>query len=558
MAARHRVAIPGSERTAVPGARVVGAPDPQQQINVTLVLRRRPGSTGPTRPEHVEARRPGERRYLDRKEFAEAHGASLEDIAKVQAFAHDHHLTVVEVSPARRVVRLSGSVANLSAAFGVYLANYEHADGKYRSRTGPIYVPENLDGIVTAVLGLTNRPVAKPHFRRHHDAQPRAGARPLAASPNSHTPVQVAQIYDFPTGVDGTGQCIGIVELNTPADPNQPSVNVGAGYNTTDLNTFFSQLGLPSPSVTAISVDGGQNLPGLNHNADIETALDIEVAGAVAPGSQIAVYFAPNTDQGFLDAVTTAIHDSVNQPSVISISWGGPEGGPAQGTQAFDQSLQDAAALGVTVCCASGDNGSEDGVSDGLAHVDFPASSPFALACGGTRLDATGTTISSEVVWNEGTNGGAGGGGVSEVFDLPSWQANANVPLSINPGNHQGRGVPDIAGDADPATGYQLFALGQPLVIGGTSAVAPLIAGLVALMNESLGKAVGYLNPLLYGPVAATAGTVHDITQGNNDIDGSLGGAYQATVGWDPCTGLGSPDGAAVLAALTATAAGAQ
>jgi kumamolisin len=454
------------------------------------------------------------------------------------------------------MVRLSGSVADLSAAFGVYLVHYEHPEGRYRSRTGPIYVPEDLDGIVTAVLGFTDRPVAKPHFRRRHNAQPVAGAPPPnAVMAKSYTPVQVAQIYDFPTGINGTGQCIGIVELNTPADPSQPNVNVGAGYTTSDLNTFFTQLGISPRSVTAISVDGGQNLPGLNQGADIETALDIEVAGAVAPGSRIAVYFAPNTDQGFLDAVTTAIHDSVNQPSVVSISWGGPEGGPSQGMQAFDQALQDAAALGVTVCVASGDNGSEDGVSDGLAHVDFPSSSSFALACGGTRLDATGTTINIEVVWNDGAQGGAGGGGVSEVFDLPTWQANANVPLSINPGNHKGRGVPDLAADADPATGYQIVQGGQQLVIGGTSAVAPLIAGLVALMNQSLGKAAGYLNPLLYGPVATTSGTVHDITQGNNDIDGSLGGAYQAGVGWDPCTGLGSPDGAAVLAALSAAPA---
>jgi kumamolisin len=377
--------------------------------------------------------------------------------------------------------------------------------------------------------------------------------RPQDAVPaKSYTPVQVAQIYDFPTGVDGTGQCIAIVELNTPADPNQPNVNVGAGYTTSDLNTFFSQLGITPPSITAISVDGGQNLPGLNKNADIETALDIEVAGAVAPGSRIAVYFAPNTDQGFLDAVTTAIHDTINQPSVVSISWGGPEGGPPQGMQAFDQALQDAAALGVTVCVASGDNGSKDGVSDGQAHVDFPASSSFALACGGTRLEAAGTTINSEVAWNEGTQGGAGGGGVSEVFDLPTWQANANVPPSINPGNHKGRGVPDLAGDADPATGYQIVQGGQGLVIGGTSAVAPLIAGLVALMNQSLGKATGFLNPLLYGPVVASAGTVHDITQGNNDIDGSLNGQYQAGPGWDACSGWGSVDGAAVLATLTA------
>jgi kumamolisin len=208
----------------------------------------------------------------------------------------------------------------------------------------------------------------------------------------------------------------------------------------------------------------------------------------------------------------------------------------------MDEAFQAAAAIGVTVTVASGDNGSTDGVNDGLNHVDFPASSPNVLACGGTQLQASGGAITSEVVWNEQANQeGATGGGVSDVFPLPSYQSAAGVPASANPGGNVGRGVPDVAGDADPTTGYVTRVDGQPDVIGGTSAVAPLWAGLIALVNQSLGKPVGFVNPLLY---QATAGSpTNDITSGNN-------GAYPAGAGWDACTGLGSPIGTGVAAAL--------
>jgi kumamolisin len=272
--------------------------------------------------------------------------------------------------------------------------------------------------------------------------------------------------------------------------------------------------------------------------------LDIEVAGAVAPGAQIAVYFCKNTDAGFLQAITTAIHDAVRNPSVVSISWGGPESSwTAQALTSYDQALQAAGTLGVTVCVAAGDNGSSDGVNDGLAHVDFPASSPNVLGCGGTRLIGSGTTITSETVWNDGAQGGATGGGISDFFPPPAWQASANLPPSVNPGAKPGRGVPDVAGNADPLTGYQVRVDGQNTVVGGTSAVAPLWAGLIALLNQSLGKPVGFLNSWLYSTGVSTPGALHDITTGNN-------GAYQARVGWDACTGLGSSDGVKLQGAL--------
>jgi len=274
--------------------------------------------------------------------------------------------------------------------------------------------------------------------------------------------------------------------------------------------------------------------------------LDIEVSGAIAPGAKIVVYFADNTDAGFLNAITTAVHDSTNNPSVISISWGGPESSwTKQAMTSMDEAFQAGAAMGVTVCAAAGDDGSTDGLNDGLNHVDFPASSPNVLACGGTTLVGSANHITSETTWNELANSeGATGGGVSDVFPLPSWQTKAGVPKSANPKHNVGRGVPDVSGNADPTTGYVTLVDGQSGVIGGTSAVAPLWAGLIALINQSLGKPVGLINPLLYQN-ASTARDFHDVTSGNN-------GAYSAGPGWDACTGLGSPIGAAVAAALGA------
>ena len=296
--------------------------------------------------------------------------------------------------------------------------------------------------------------------------------------------------------------------------------------------------------MTAVSVDNGKNSPSNANGADGEVMLDIEVSASVAPGANIVVYFAPNTDQGFIDAVSTAVHDTTNNPSVISISWGGPESSwTAQAMTSLDAACQSAAALGITITVAAGDNGSSDGATGN--NVDFPASSPHVLGCGGTELVGSGSTITSEVVWNEEANNeGATGGGVSNVFPLPSWQANANVPApSVSAG---GRGVPDVAGDADPETGYQVLVDSQSLVIGGTSAVAPLWAGLIALNNQQNGKSAGFIQPQIYAANAASA--FNDIVSGNN-------GAFSAGPGWDACTGLGSPIGTQLIALLGASTA---
>ena len=299
--------------------------------------------------------------------------------------------------------------------------------------------------------------------------------------------------------------------------------------------------------MTAVSVDGGMNTSG--SDADGEVMLAIEVAAAVAPKARIAVYFAPNTDQGFVDAIKTAVHDTARKPSILSISWGGPEESyTAQSLKNYDAVFQEAAVLGVTILVASGDNGSADvNPPDKKKRVDFPSASPLVLSCGGTHLEANAgkSEITTESVWNDGAQGGASGGGVSTKYALPDWQKTSRVPKI---GSKTGRGVPDVAGDADPQTGYQVRVDGQDQVIGGTSAVAPLWAALLALCNQQLGKPVGFLNALLYTDAAARA-SFRDITKGNNV-------GYKATTGWDACTGLGSVDGAVLLTALKSPAKG--
>jgi kumamolisin len=500
-----RAEVSGSSRELDPSWEAVGPTDTNTVDSVTVYLRD-PAPSG----EHDAG-------PVTREAYQAAHGAKDEDVAAVADFASQYGLAVGAVDRARRSVQLVGPVGALAEAFGTSLADYRHPRfGVFRGRSGPVTVPAHLGPVVTGVFGLDNRMAAETRFR------------PAAAADVQYTPPQIAEAYGFPSPADGTGECVAILEF-------------GGGYQTADITAYFATIGVPAPPVSAVSVDGGSNAPSTPSSADGEVMLDIEVVGGLAPGVKIVVYFGPNTEQGFVDALTTAAHDTTNRPSVISISWGGPENSwTSQGMTQIEDACAAATAMGVTVTAAAGDNGSSDGATDGKAHVDFPASAPHALACGGTSLHATGTTISSEVVWNDGASGGATGGGISDTWPVPSYQSSVSLPPSANGGGGR-RGVPDVAGDADPATGWTVRVDGQTFPIGGTSAVAPMWAGLVALLNKALGRPVGYLQPQLYA--ASVAATFRDITEGSN-------GAYSAGPGWDACTGLGSPNGAALLAAL--------
>ncbi len=521
-AQQTRVPLAGSDKAAfnpgeTPSLSAAAAVDDsaparpgRKPITVSVVLRPR------TPIDSAALLTPGYLR-LSRARFAKLHGPDPASLKLVNAFAAEFNLSPTAPTPGRRTVQLTGSEADLARAFGV---TFDRQPGvPYRLRVGVITLPEELAPHIQAVLGLDDRPQAQSHFRVSN----------AKATNVSYTPVQVGQLYGIPSALSAAGQTIALIEL-------------GGGYRTADLTAYFKTLGRPAPSVVAVSVDKGKNAPTTASGADGEVMLDIEVAAALAPGARIAVYFAPNTDQGFIDAIATAVHDTINNPSVISISWGGPESTwTQQSITALDQACQAAAALGITITVACGDNGSTDGVTGTANHVDFPASSPHVLACGGTKLTVTGTKILAEVVWNElAANEGATGGGVSNVFPLPTWQSKAGVPKSTS--STGGRGLPDVAGDADPATGYSIRVDGQTIVIGGTSAVAPLWAGLIALANAQGKTTAGFLNPTLYA--AKQTSLFNDITQGTN-------GGFSAGPGWDACTGLGSPVGAAIIQAVS-------
>jgi len=438
----------------------------------------------------------------------------------VEEFASDHGLTVVSTEPARRLIKLSGTAAQFQSAFQTTLAHYQDGKLTFRGRSGSLKLPAELHAVVESVMGLDNRPQARP----------RLVILPAAEVAESYRPNKVASLYAFPTSVTGKGQCIALIEL-------------GGGYTPADTASAFETMGLTPPAVVTVSVDGGKNTPSPDDGADGEVALDIQVAGGAAPGARIAVYFAPNTDAGFVDAITSAVHDTTNRPSVISISWGAPESDwTQQAIQSMNSALQDAATAGVSVFVASGDNLATDGVRDGKAHVDFPASSPWAIGCGGTSIAVSGSSITSESVWNDGNSGG--GGGISDLFPVPSFQQTTKLPPSVNDGQKR-RGVPDVAGDAAPGTGYRVVVNGQTEVVGGTSAVAPLWAGLTALINEGASTPVGFFLPFLY----ANPTLLRQITDGDNNPQGSDVG-YSAGPGWNACTGLGVPNGEALLAAL--------
>ena len=513
-----RAPLPGSARPPAAGMQAASAPaGAEARIEATLVLRRRAEL-----PESVVRGT-----AISRDELAAKYGADPADVERVTVALAEHGIEVLSVDPASRRLRVAGTVEALQAAFGTSLewAESEAPSGgrvAHWHRTGELSLPEQLSGVVTAVLGLDSRPQARANFR---------AVLPHAVS-SSYTPVQLGDIYSFPAGTDGGGRTIAIIEL-------------GGGFDASDLDTYFAGIGVASPTVTAVGVDGAQNQPGGDPNgADGEVALDIEVVGGLAPAASIVVYFAPNTDAGFVDAVAQAAHASPT-PDAISISWGQSEDQwTAQARQAMDDAFADAVALGVTVTVAAGDDGSADRQADGKPHVDFPASSPHVLACGGTRLEVDGSGgVTAETVWNDGSGGGATGGGVSAAFELPDWQQPVDVPAAA--GGRTGRGVPDVAAVADPETGYAVRVDGHDTVIGGTSAVAPLWAALVARLVQATGAPLGLAQTALYADAVkgrSPAG-FRDITSGEN-------GAYSATAGWDACTGLGVPDGEALLKAV--------
>jgi kumamolisin len=460
--ADEQVQLPGSDRAA-PTGEVIG--DADGIVHVTVALK--PGTT-------VAA-----------------------DIEAMAEHAIAHGLVVEDRNPARRTVVLTGPARAMEETFGTKLRLYSTRRGTHRGRQGRVMVPRQLAPRVLAVLGLDNR----------RAAQSRARVSDALGLMEPFGVRDLANLYDFPQGLDGTGQTIGIIAL-------------GGGYLVSDLHDYFGGLGFAVPQIVDVSVHGVKNNPGVDDEADREAALDIQIAGAIAPGARIAVYFAENSEQGLHDAMSQAVHDD-GGPGIISTSWGGAEETwTDQLRDALAATLDEATARGITVLAAAGDDGASDGLPLG-PHVDLPACLAQVLGCGGTRAEVQAGGL-VETVWNdEDTGQGATGGGVSHKVPMPAWQNGL-----------AGRGVPDVSGNADPLTGYRVRIHGADQVVGGTSAVAPLWAGLIAQINQRTGRRSGFLNPKLY------------------QLGPSVFREVAGSAKWSPTTGLGTPNGRALLAAF--------
>ncbi len=523
----RRVPLAGSRR-ARPADAPVGAADPARRVTISLYLKdpaeppRVPGSaedfavlTQPMTRDALAARR--------QEQFAQA--ARL-----IAAFAEEHGLAVAEVDLARRRVRLRGTMATLARAFGTAVMRYRAGQRHYHRNTEPVHVPEALAPWLAGVLGFDTTP-RKRHRRRLIPAVPDAGV-----ADGGLWPADIARLYGIHAPSGGAGQCIAIIAPR-------------GGYLPDDLALAAQHISAPFPTVAEVSVDAGRNRFGRAPLADQELALDLQTAGAVAPAARIAIYFTDDSEQGFADAVLAAVHDTTHGPHVLSISWGVSELEWSAYPQALDVmngALADSVSLGVAVTAAAGDMLATNAGDDDLVHVNYPASSPYVLSCGGTKITlASGdAAIAAEVVWNDGDRGT--GGGVSDLFPVPDYQQGLAVPVSVSTGN-PGRGVPDVAAAAAFVNGYRIFVGGKQIVQGGTSAVAPLWAGLIALINAERGAALRRIHPELYGD----ATLFRRIVSGNNKY-GKLG--YDASDGWSACAGLGAPLGATILAKFTAVA----
>ena len=518
----------------------------------------------------------GRQAPLTESQFVEKFGSSQESLMEVTKFANDHGLKVTQSDLRSGRVVLSGNAGQFSTAFQTRLGEYDVNGLTVRGREGALLVPNSLSPHIEGVYGMDNRPQASYYSKVLGPADPMPGkdvAKPNAlvstrgdspttpkppeaptkppeapkpaepapppgqAEPKKATgylPNEVADAYEFPKGTSGQGQGVGIIQL-------------GGGVDLANEAAYYKNHGLKQPDIKVISVNGAKTNAGREPGADGEVSLDSQVIGAVAPNAKQALIFAPNSDRGFIDAVTRATfpEKGENPNQAISISWGAPmESWTDQGKRGMNLAFKKAALKGISVFAASGDDGARDASPSRTFQVDYPAADPYVTGTGGTRLTIQNGKIASEVAWNNGEGRGAGGGGISPDA-VPDFQKGLKMPDNANKTGIPGRGVPDVAGNADPVTGYRIRVGGSESIIGGTSAVSPLYAALSLRLNEGLGngKQVGFMNPFLYQRgMAGNAPFFNDITSGHNN-------GYSTGPTWDAVTGWGSLNGEKLLAA---------
>jgi len=489
----QRVPIPHTHRTVWPGATPVADISSASAYATAWLRPRRGGDLDVGRAMQLGSAPPKHRTYADRAQLAEETGADAGDVALLQRYCSRFGIDVV--STYWRHVTLAGPLDKLVEAFGATAAIYALEDKRrFRHRSQSLHAPPEIAAILQGVFGIHQWP--RSHAIGHQQSH--------TVAPSAK---DVATRYAFPDG-DGSGHTIAVVQLRGEFRPD-------------DFAKCMHIQGVSAKPPIVKRVDNAELAHAIETAKDVESAIDTQIAGALAPGAQIVIYAAPDDERGVLDAIRHAIFDDELRPSILSISFGFPEYLWTPAALAIvDELFTAGALLGVSVFCASGDNGAEVD-SDGTPHVLAPASSPFAHACGGSQIESDG----SEIVWPK------TGGGFSDRFPAPPWQGKSS----------HGRGVPDVAGESVP--GYCVFFEGARLAAGGTSAVAPMWAALTARLAQRVERNLGFFAPLLYGAKGQQA--FRAITSGGN-------GRYKAAAGWNPCVGLGVPIGTGIEALLSA------
>lgn len=469
-------------------------------------------------------------KYLTSEEFVERFAPTQENYSKVMAYAKKLGFKIAQTHPNRTLLNVTGNLATVEKAFDVRLNLYWALDGrKFYAPTNDPQVDSSIAPLISGIVGLDNSAVWRPLYQR----QERAGGGPELSGPQGgFSPNDIAKAYNLTSVSEkGSGQVIALFEL--------------ADYLDSDITAYTDYFGLPTPNLRRILVDGGSQ-----SGANLEVTLDIQLALALAPQSQIYVYEGPNSNQGVLDTYNRIATDNIAKQ--ISTSWGiGENLENLAYLQAENAIFLQMAAHGQTIYAAAGDNGAFDDYPDNNSlAVDDPASQPYVVGVGGTRLTVDSATghYKSESVWNNGPGNGAGGGGVSVVWPIPSWQAGVSTVYSkIN------RNVPDVALNADPDTGYSVFYQGDWTICGGTSCAAPLWAAFTACVNQQRAATqkatLGFANPILYSIAVGSsyATNFFDITIGNNQY-------YSAQPGYDNASGCGSFNGANLFDTLTNSA----
>ncbi|MFD0408830.1 protease pro-enzyme activation domain-containing protein [Kitasatospora sp. NPDC127116] len=523
--ATPRVALPNTVNPAVAHSEKKGDVPAAQQIAVSVSLKLRDSDAldrfltavaTPGTPEYGH--------YLTPEQFTARFGPTQAAVDQVRTYLAQQGLTVGEVSANRQVVNAHGTAAQVSQAFGTHESSYldPQLQRAFFANDAAASIPSDLAAVVQGISGLDNHAVRKNRIATPNAVTPNAAT----ATPSGMAPAQYTGAYNLNrTGADGTGTTVALWEFD--------------GYSKTNLTTYDSQYGLSGPAVSTVSVDGANydSAPGQGQG---EVELDSEIVRGAAPKATQLVYEAPNSDQGEIDMANKIVTD--NKVSVVSISWGSCEPDTtAASMTAVDNAFKQAAAQGISIFSASGDDGSRDCTrstsGSSVKAVDFPASSPHQTGVGGTNLKvSSGNAYSSESAWS------TAGGGVSTVFAKPSWQTGTGVSGTM-------RTVPDVSSNADPASGFAIYTAGGWQVYGGTSAAAPLWSGYAAQFNQKAKTAgqpvLGEASPRLYSVANSSAygSTFHDVTTGANQD-------FSAKAGYDQVTGWGSPVADALTTAL--------